>query len=58
MTDEERAELENLTEAFLAEVQGKPAPTREQWQALLDKWQGRVNIEVLLTYGAARGWLD
>lgn len=58
MTDEERAELELLTDEFLAEVQATPNPTRKQWQALLDRWQGRVNVEVLLTLGAARGWID
>ncbi len=58
MTDEERFELEKLTDEFLAEVEAAPNPTRKQWQALLDKWQGRVNVEVLLTLGAARGWID
>lgn len=58
MTDEERAELERLTDEFLDEVQATPNPTRAQWQAMLDRWQGRVNVEVLLTQGAARGWLD
>lgn len=56
MTDQERAELNELTEEFIAEVQANPAPTRAQWRAQLDKWQGRVNVEVLLTYGGARGW--
>ena len=58
MTDEERDELEKLTTVFLAEVQANPTPTREQWQALLDKWQGRVNVEVLLTYGGWHGWIS
>lgn len=57
MTDEERAELERLTDEFLDEVQAVPNPTREQWQDMLDRWQGRVNVELLLTQGAARGWL-
>jgi len=58
MADEERAELEKLTERFLAEVQANPSPTREQWRALVDKWQRRVNVEVLLTYGSWQGWLS
>lgn len=58
MTDEERFELERLTDEFLAEVEADPSPSRKQWQARLERWQGRVNVEVLLTYGAARGWLD
>lgn len=58
MTDEERADLERLTDEFLAEVEANPTPTRKQWQAMLDRWQGRVNVEVLLTQGAAQGWLD
>lgn len=58
MTDEERAKLESLTDEFLAEVEANPDPSRQKWQALLDKWQGKVNVEVLLTYGAAAGWLD
>lgn len=57
MTDEDRFELEKLTDEFLAEVEANPAPGRKQWQAMLERWQGRVNVEVLLTYGAARGWL-
>lgn len=58
MTAEERAELERLTDEFLAEVEANPSPTRKAWQALLDRWQGRVNVEVLLTYGTLQGWLD
>lgn len=58
MTDAERIDLERLTDEFLAEVEADPTPTRKQWQDRLDRWQGRVNVEVLLTYGAARGWLD
>lgn len=57
MTDVERAELEMLTDEFLAEVEANPNMTRSQWRAMLDKWQGRVNVEALLTLGAARGWL-
>lgn len=58
MTADERAELEKLTDEFLAEVEATRSPTRAQWQAMLEKWRGRVNVEVLLTYGAAQGWLD
>lgn len=58
MTDEERIELDRATAEFLDELEANPAPTRERWQDMLDRWQGRVNVEPLLTYGAAAGWLD
>lgn len=42
---------------YCDEMAANPKPTRAQWQALMDKWRGRVNIESLLVRGAQRGWL-
>lgn len=58
MNREERDEQDRLLREFVDEFAANRTPTREQWQAMLDKWQGRVNVEVLLRYGDARGWLD
>jgi hypothetical protein len=59
MTELTRAEadaLDELTREYIDERRAQPDPTREQWQATVAKWKGRVNIGGLLTYGASRGW--
>lgn len=57
MTESERAELEKLTDEYLAERRAQPHPTHEQWVEAVKKWRDRVNIESLLRHGAAMGWL-
>lgn len=57
MTDAERIDLETLTDEFIAEWRANPSPSRAQWDAMREKWQGRVNVEVLLRHGAELGWL-
>lgn len=58
MTDEDRAEQDRLTDEFLAEWSADPDPSRQRWQALLERYAGKINVEPLLRHGAARGWLD
>jgi hypothetical protein len=40
------------------EYLARPEPkTKEEWQAQVDRWQGKVNIESLLMFGIGKGWL-
>lgn len=50
--DEERALGE-----FNSELAANRAPTRDQWEAALGKWHGRVDIRPLLAYGTLKGWI-
>jgi hypothetical protein len=43
---------------YCNEMAANQNPTRAEWQALMDKWEGRVNIESLLVRGGQRGWIE
>jgi ATP-dependent helicase/nuclease subunit A len=43
---------------YCDEMEANQNPTRAEWQALMDKWEGRVNIESLLVLGGLCGWLE
>jgi len=58
MTPAEISELEKLEEQYHVERLANPTPTRTEWDAACDKWTGRVNVEDLLTYGVAKGWIE
>lgn len=51
------AEREALLDAYLAERQANPEPTKKEWRDMLDRYGDEVNVESLLNYGAAQGWL-
>ncbi len=57
MTADERAAFDKLTREYIDEVSATPDPKREQWEALLTKWQGKVNTESLLQRGLLEGWI-
>ncbi len=50
MTDQERTELR------AAYLDRKPASTKEEWRAQVERFQGKLNIESLLMEGNMKGW--
>jgi ATP-dependent helicase/nuclease subunit A len=43
---------------YCDEMEANQNPTRAEWQALMDRWEGRVNIESLLVIDGLREYLD
>jgi hypothetical protein len=57
MPQAEQKDESRVLSEFADEMASNRAPTREQWEAALGKWHGRVDIRPLLVYGERKGWI-